>query len=108
LPSVFTPNNDGSNDIFHPCDETTTSELQQKNCPPYKNVKSVEMKIYNRWGNLVFETTDKDVNWDGKNKDSKGDCPEGVYYYTCKVFFFRISGDEAVELHGTVQLIRGN
>lgn len=108
LPSVFTPNSDGMNDIFHPCDATTSSELQQTNCPPYKNVKSVDMKIYNRWGNLVFETTDRDIKWDGKNKDSKGDCPEGVYYYTCKVYFFRITGDEAVELHGTVQLIRGN
>ncbi len=108
LPTVFTPNNDGQNDLFHPCDSTTSADLQEKNCPPYKNVKSVEMKIFNRWGNLVFETKEKDVNWDGKSIDSKGECPEGVYYYTCKVFFFRISGDEGVELHGTVQLIRGN
>lgn len=107
LPSVFTPNSDGVNDLFHPCDASTSPELQAKNCPPYKNVKSVEMKIFNRWGNLVYETTDKDIKWDGKNKDSKADCPEGVYYYTCKVYFFRISGDEAVELHGTIQLIRG-
>ena len=108
LPSVFTPNNDDNNDFFHPCDSTTTMELQLKNCPPYKNVKDVEMKIYNRWGTLVFETTDKDINWDGKSKDAKTDCPDGVYYYTCRVNFYRITGVESVQLNGYVHLIRGN
>ncbi len=106
LPSVFTPNNDGVNDLFHPCDNTTSPALQTKNCPAYKNVKKVDMKIFNRWGNLVYETENKDVNWDGKNKDSKQDCAEGVYYYTCKVYFYRIFGDDVKELHGTIQLIR--
>jgi gliding motility-associated-like protein len=106
LPSVFTPDGDGKNDLFHPCDETTSAALQEGNCPPYKNVKSVEIQIFNRWGNLVFETTDKDVNWNGKNQDSKQDCPSGVYFYTCKVFFFSVLGDKPVELHGTVELIR--
>ena len=106
LPSVFTPNGDGKNDLFHPCDSTTSKDLQLKNCPPYKNVKSIEIKIFNRWGNIVFETNDKDVNWDGKNKDTKADCSDGVYFYTCKVFFFSIKNEQSLELHGTVQLIR--
>lgn len=108
LPSVFTPNDDNNNDVFHPCDSTTSTELQLKNCPPYKNVRDVEMKIYNRWGTLVFETTDKDINWDGKSKDSKTDCPDGVYYYTCRVNFYRVTGTESVQLNGYVHLIRGN
>lgn len=108
LPSVFTPDGDGRNDIFHPCDNTTSAQFQSTTCPPYKNVKSVELKIFNRWGNLVFETTNKDVLWDGKNKDSKGECADGVYYYTCKVFFYRIFGEDVHELHGTIQLIRNN
>jgi len=107
LPSVFTPNGDGHNDFFHPCDDSTDAALQKKNCPPYKNVKDVEMKIYNRWGNLVFETTDKDIKWDGTNKYTKGECPAGVYFYTCKVNFFRLRGIETKELHGYVHLIRG-
>lgn len=107
LPSVFTPNGDGRNDLFHPCDSTTTDELQKKNCPPYKNVQSVNIKIYNRWGNIVFESDDINVNWDGKEQKSKKDCPDGVYYYTAKVTFYRIRPNApAVELHGTVQLIR--
>ena len=106
LPSVFTPNGDGNNDFFHPCDSTTAPDLQKKNCPPYKNVKSIDIKIFNRWGNLVFETTNKDINWDGKNKFTKGDCPDGVYYYTCKVNFIRLNGTETKELHGYVHLLR--
>jgi gliding motility-associated-like protein len=106
LPSAFTPNGDGKNDFYHPCDSTTTQELQQKNCPPYKNVESVDMKIYNRWGNLVFETNDKDIRWDGKNKDSKADCSEGVYFYTCKVYFYTVNEEKPVELKGTIQLLR--
>jgi gliding motility-associated-like protein len=106
LPSVFSPNGDGKNDFFHPCDSTTSDDFQQTNCPPYKNVKSVDMKIFNRWGALVFETKDKDINWDGKNKYTKGDCSEGVYYYTCKVFFYSVKGEQTSQLHGTIQLIR--
>jgi gliding motility-associated-like protein len=107
LPSAFTPNGDQHNDFFHPCDSTTSEELQEKNCPPYKNVKDIDMKIYNRWGNLVFETNDKDVNWDGKNKYSKGECPDGVYYYTCVVNFYRLNGTESKNLNGYIHLIRG-
>ena len=107
LPSVFTPNQDGQNDLYHPCDSTTSPDLQHKNCPPYKNVKDIDIKIYNRWGTVVFETTDKDINWDGKNKDSGGDCPDGVYYYTCIVNFYRLYGTESRELHGYIHLIRG-
>ena len=106
LPSVFTPNGDGSNDLFHPCDLTTDPQLQTKNCPPYKNVKDVDMKIYNRWGNLEFETADKDINWNGTNKDSGKECPDGIYYYVCIVNFYRLNGTESKELHGFVHLIR--
>ncbi|MEO8088359.1 MAG: gliding motility-associated C-terminal domain-containing protein [Bacteroidota bacterium] len=108
LPSVFTPNGDHNNDLFHPCDSTTANELQIKNCPPYKNVFDIDLKIYNRWGSIVFETTDKDINWDGTNKFSKGDCPDGVYYYTCIVNFIRLNGIESKQLHGYIHLIRGN
>ncbi|MFM7728941.1 MAG: gliding motility-associated C-terminal domain-containing protein, partial [Flavobacteriales bacterium] len=105
LPSVFTPNGDGVNDVFHPCDETTASELQQINCPPYRNVRDVDMRIFNRWGRLVFSTTDRDINWDGTEMQSGNKCADGTYYYTCKVNFFRLQGVETVELHGTVLLI---
>ncbi|MBP6334946.1 MAG: gliding motility-associated C-terminal domain-containing protein, partial [Bacteroidia bacterium] len=106
LPSVFSPNDDGRNDFFHPCDSTTSLELQEKNCPPYKNVKDIVIKIYNRWGTLVFESTDKDINWDGIDQQSGKECSEGVYYYTCLVNFYRVKGVESVELNGYVHLMR--
>ncbi len=105
LPSVFTPNGDGVNDLFHPCDSTTTQELQQVNCPPYRNVKDIDLHIFNRWGTEVFSTTDRDINWDGIDMNSGKKCSDGVYYYTCLVNFFRLEGVETVELHGTIQLI---
>ncbi len=107
LPSVFTPNGDGVNDLFHPCDSTTAQELQAINCPPYRNVKDIELIMFNRWGKQVFSTTDRDINWDGLDQQSGILCSDGVYYYTCKVNFYRLQGVETVELHGTVQLLSG-
>jgi gliding motility-associated-like protein len=105
LPSVFTPNGDGVNDLFHPCDQTTDAQLQQLNCPPYRNVKDIDLNVYNRWGTLVFHTTDRDINWDGKEEKSGNPCPDGTYYYTCRVNFYRLQGVESVDLHGTVEII---
>jgi gliding motility-associated-like protein len=105
LPSVFTPNGDGNNDLFHPCDSTTELALQQLNCPPYRNVKDIDLHIYNRWGRQVFHTTDRDINWDGKDEKTGLLCSDGVYYYTCEVNFYRLDGVETEKLHGTVQLM---
>ncbi len=94
LPNVFTPNGDGSNDLFVPF--------------PYCFVDHIEMAIYNRWGELVHETTDPNINWDGKNLRGE-DLAEGVYYYSCTVFEQRVSGivPSLDLLSGYIQLIRG-
>lgn len=52
VPSAFTPNNDGKNDIFRPI--------------IYGTVNNYSFKIYNRWGGLVFQTSDPQAGWDGK------------------------------------------
>jgi gliding motility-associated-like protein len=51
IPNTFTPNNDGMNDVFKFEGE---------------GIKNLEMSIYDRWGNLVFYTNDKNKGWDGK------------------------------------------
>jgi len=64
IPNVFTPNGDWVNDTF---------DL------PIENLKDYYLIITNRWGNLVFESYDENVEWDGR---VHGDYVEsGVYFY---------------------------
>jgi len=95
LPNAFTPNGDGSNDLFKPF--------------PFCFVERVNFQVYNRWGQLVFETEDPDLNWDGTNFSGQ-DVEEGVYYYVCKVFERRVGGilPTAESLSGYIQLVRGS
>jgi gliding motility-associated-like protein len=54
FPDMFTPNGDGINDIIKP----VIPGINRFRC----------MKIFNRWGNLIFETLDPNIGWDGKFK----------------------------------------
>lgn len=78
LPNVFTPNADGTNDFFIPF--------------PYQYIESIDIKIYDRWGVLVFETKDPALNWDGHDRTTGKLCTDGVYYYTCTVNEIRLQG----------------
>ena len=91
LPNVFTPNNDGYDDIFHPF--------------PYTSVERVEMTIYNRWGNIVFETQDPNINWDGKDWKNGRMCSDGVYFYQCRVYEITLYGTKTRELRGSITLL---
>ena len=91
LPNVFSPNGDNVNDFF--------------NALPYRYIKSVDMKIYDRWGVLVFETSDPHIHWDGKSMQSGNLCADGVYYYLCRVNAERLGGIESYMLKGFIQLI---
>ena len=76
FPNAFSPNNDGINDYF---EYTFTYPLDVNN-DEYINssfVKSIKLQIYNRWGNLVFETDDLDFKWDGTQRGE--DSPQGAY-----------------------------
>jgi hypothetical protein len=50
------------------------------------------MVIYDRWGNLVFETTNPRIGWNGKNTKSNAECDDGVFYYVCKVNEIKLKG----------------
>ena len=72
-------------------------------------VDRVDFKVFNRWGNLVFETTDPALNWNGQNMNGT-DLAEGTYFYTCETFEQRFDGvvqNETV-LSGAITLVRGN
>lgn len=99
LPNVFTPDDDGINDTFHPI-------------LPYRDVKDVDMIIRNRWGAEVFSTTDPDINWNGKRNNDGEPVPEGVYFFRCIVNEFSSNTvDESVKprvVTGFITLIRGS
>ncbi|MCB0707178.1 MAG: gliding motility-associated C-terminal domain-containing protein [Saprospiraceae bacterium] len=93
LPNTFTPNGDGQNDLFYPF--------------PYCFVERVSFRVFNRWGEMVFETENPDLGWDGRNLRGK-ELPEGTYYYTCQVYEQRVNGIIPANeiLNGWIELIR--
>jgi len=93
LPNVFTPNNDGQNDFFIP--------------GPYNFVEKIDIEIYDRWGVLMFKTQDPDINWDGRNMETKKIVPDGVYYYVCDVYEYRLTGLEPRTILGFVHVLSG-
>lgn len=93
LPNVFSPNGDGKNDFFTPL-------------PNWRYVKDVEIKIYDRWGVLMFATDDPNVLWDGKNQSTKQECTDGTYFYVCTVNEIRIDGIKPRLIKGFVQVIK--
>ncbi len=66
VPNVITPNADGQNDVFHIF--ATNIELND-----------YSMRIFNRWGNQLFYSTDPSKGWDAKYNGKL--VPQGVYYY---------------------------
>jgi gliding motility-associated-like protein len=91
LPNVFTPDNDGINDDFG------------INPDAQRFVKQCSFQVFNRWGNLLFETTDPYQRWNGTDKGTNA--PDGVYFFVLNA---SLSDDTPVNLTGSVQIIRGN
>jgi gliding motility-associated-like protein len=67
IPNVFTPNNDGANDSYF-----VTA----------KGITEYTITILNRWGDVVFESTDITKQWDGTTGGNL--CAEGTYFYFIK------------------------
>jgi gliding motility-associated-like protein len=92
LPNVFTPNRDEVNDHFQAF--------------PWKFVDSVDVRIFNRNGEEVYQTNDPGIHWNGMHREG-GMCSDGVYYYTAKVFTIRLVGLVEENFSGELQLING-
>ncbi len=78
LPNAFSPNGDDRNDRFTPF-------------PGWRFVERIDLQVFNRWGDLVFQTSDPAINWDGANENGKT-VAEGTYFYVCRVYEKRVSG----------------
>lgn len=87
-PSAFTPNNDGLNDDFKPLTECFAKDYQ--------------FKIYNRYGNIVFSTSELNKGWDGDFKNMPS--PTAVYVWTLQ--YRNPNNNKLFMKQGTVTLIR--
>ncbi len=86
LPNVFTPNDDGINDFFRAfaaCD-----------------VVSFEMSIFNRWGDMVFHSSDMNLGWNGYHNNTPAD--NGVYVYMIR---YKQNGYPFKSIKGDVTLL---
>lgn len=87
IPTAFTPNNDGLNDIlkFIPVGIGETNYF----------------RVFNRWGNLVFQSSKWENGWDGKHNGTEA--PLGMYVWFIKG---KDKDGRAIEMKGTVTLVR--
>jgi gliding motility-associated-like protein len=90
VPNAFSPNFDGNNDYF----EVFT------NCPPLEQ----EIKIFNRWGELVFASDEAGARWDGLTDPKRTEI--GVYTYLIQLTFEEFGVLRKTLLKGEINLIR--
>jgi len=86
VPNAFTPNGDGKNDILY-----VRGNVLEK----------IDFAIYDRWGEKLFETKDKNIGWDGTFRGKP--CNPGVYVYYLNATCI---GGEKYHHKGNVTLIR--
>ena len=87
MPNVFTPNNDGINDIFIPV--------------KIKGITINQISIYSRWGQLIHKESSPIILWDGKIKNVNSS--DGVYYWTIE---YQDSKGTTKSKAGFLQLLR--
>ena len=87
LPNAFTPDGDGLNDVFKAIGQPD-------------NLSSFSMTIFNRWGQMVFESSDISLGWDGTYQGKPA--PAGTYVFRVE---YSISS-RSFDTSGTVVLIR--
>lgn len=86
IPNAFTPNSDGLNDVFGAAG---------------KGIVEYNLQVFDRWGELVFETNDLEKGWDGKYKGEMSEAGTYVYQVLAK-------GEQTgrVKRNGTITLIQ--
>lgn len=88
VPSAFSPNNDGINDVFKPM---------------VKDVFKYHLTIYNRFGECVFQTVNPEESWDGYYEEKL--CQPGVYTY--KISFIKYANlEEELTKEGSLTIVR--
>ena len=88
IPNFFTPNNDGINDFF---ELSIGQDLEQ-----------LHIEIYNRWGNIVYESSAVDFQWDGFALNGLK-CADGVYFWILS--YKEVNNPAILQNQGTVTLM---
>ena len=86
VPNVFSPNGDGQNDVLYVRGE---------------GISKLDFVIYTRWGEKVFETSNKDIGWDGTFHGKELDPAVFIYYLRATLI-----NHEEVNLNGDITLIK--
>jgi gliding motility-associated-like protein len=87
IPTAFTPNGDGKNDYF--------------GAIVYGRVASFKLQVYNRFGEIVFQTTDPGKKWDGLYKSAP--FPTTVFLWQCS---YQLENQKPTFKKGVVTLLR--
>ena len=87
VPTGFSPNGDNNNDLFYVLG---------------REVKEFHFTVYNRWGQIVFETNDQTAAWDGTQNGKP--VQSGVYAY--KLTYKLPTDKEGVILHGNITVLK--
>ena len=86
FPNTFTPNGDGQNDLFKVYGN---------------NIKGLDMRIFNQWGQLIYQTNDINSGWNGYSKGKLQ--PVGVYVFTVRL---TLADNSIVNKTGAINLIK--
>lgn len=90
VPTAFSPNGDGLNDVFVP------------KIIPGCNLSNYKLKVYNRYGQLIFSTNQAGLGWDGTSQNRPAE--QGVYYY--KVEYINYYSQDSQIMSGSFSLLR--
>ena len=92
LPNIFTPDGNGINDVWEAMAD-------------YRFVESIDLHLFNRWGQEVYHTTKPEFQWAGKDETSGRRLTDGVYYYICTVNEIYLDGNRPRQLKGVVTIL---
>ena len=90
MPNAFTPNKDGLNEVF-------------EGVGVFRGIRNYKMGIWNRYGQLIYETTDINAGWNGRYQNNGKVSPNGVYVY--RISFTGPRG-ELEQLEGYATLLK--
>ncbi|SNS78464.1 gliding motility-associated C-terminal domain-containing protein [Ekhidna lutea] len=100
-PNAFTPSLNGPSGGYIGSEGGDPSQINDIFLPRIEGVERFRMLIYNKWGELIFESNSKDIGWDGYYQGKLA--PSGVYVYKLEI---RYSDGSDFTTVGDVTLIR--